>query len=172
MFDKYVATPASILIGALLLAGCTNQPVTSSEKAHPTTRAGAKVNVYICRPNSFVKSLESPDLFIDGVNMAEITNGSQLTVSSFEGAELRVKLVKNILVQRFNDQLIYQTTISDQPVYLIIAAGSPDWASGLAVLFGGNAIDIAASADKSVGRWWKYLRLETKQQFDTACSQI
>jgi len=171
MLNKYFTQPAPLLIGALSISGCINQPTVSSEKAYPTARVGAEIDVHICRPSSFVKNLESPDLFIDGVNMAEISNGSRVTISSVEGAEMRVKLVKNFLVQRFNDQLIYQTTISDKPIYLVIATGSPDWSGGLAVLFGADANAIAASSDKSVGRWWNYLRLETKQQFDAACRQ-
>lgn len=125
-----------------------------------------KAEIHICRPSSFVKSFEAPDLFLNGSLVGEITNGTDQVFYAPVGAELRLVFQKNFIVQRFKDQTLYETKIKDDTSYIIVSTGDPDWMGASAAAFG-----VFTPQDRSLNRWWNLNTVPNMEQYENICSE-
>ncbi|WP_461483851.1 hypothetical protein [Porticoccus sp.] len=163
---KRLALPVLVSIG---LVGCvSNQPKQVIALNNPTL--GAKqVALEICRPASITRSVEAPDLYIDGQNVAEIANGTSFKVETHVGAGVKLFLEKNMLVYRFKDTTIYSDSLESDPLFLIVSAEA-NIKEGISVLLGGAIAESARQYvdEKSVSDSWSVLAV-SEEVFRTEC---
>ena len=116
-----------------------------------------------------IRSVEAPDLYIDGRNVAEIANGTSFKVETYENAEVKLFLEKNILVYRFKDEVIYSDSLKSDPLFLIVAADS-NIKSGLNILLGGAIAESARQNidNKAVSDSWEVLAV-SEEIFRSKC---
>ena len=163
---KRLVLPTIVSIG---LVGCiSNQPKQTITLNNPTSVA-KPVAVEICRPASITRSVEAPDLYIDGQNVAEIANGSSFKVAAHENAEVKLFLEKNMLVYRFKDTTIYADSLGSDPLFLIVNAEA-NIKAGISVLLGGAIAESARqnSDDRSVSDSWSVLDV-SEEIFRSEC---
>jgi hypothetical protein len=144
----------NILSASLLLtvAGCnahTEKPL-SSNVVDATNYAA---QIHICRNSSFVAGLDKPDIVINDQIVGELSNGSRLTVGAMAGANFKIFLPSNFLLNRHRDETILTAEVQRGISHLIIetkiniGAGIASASAGSAL---GGAILGAAGATTSI----------------------
>lgn len=146
----------TVLVSFSLVGCVSNQPKQTIMLNQSSTAAYAALE--ICRPASITRSVEAPDLYIDGQNVTEIANGTSFKVETPEGAEVKLFLEKNMLVYRFKDTTIYSDSMGSDPLFLIVNAEA-NIKGGLSVFLGGAIAESARQEvdNKSISDSWTVL---------------
>lgn len=152
------------------LTGCVSNQPKQNLAVDRLPTGSIPVVMEVCRPASITRSVEAPDLLLDGEVVAEITNGSSFKIYAYEGASVELFLQKNMLVYRFSDTTIYSDTLGVNPLYVLVNAEA-NFKGGLTVLFGGAIAESARQEvdNKSVSDSWTVLML-SESAFREKCA--
>jgi len=153
------------------LVGCVSNQPKQTLVLNQSFADTNPVAIEICRPASITRSVEAPDLYIDGQNVAEIANGTSFMIEVSEGSEVKLFLEKNMLVYRFKDTTIYSDFVRSEPLFLIVNAEA-NMKGGLSVFLGGAITESARQNfdDKSVSDSWSVLEMD-ESAFREICTQ-
>jgi hypothetical protein len=152
-----------------LLAGCgggsiTKMPVTNSTV---TNSDGGSIN--ICRPSSVVRFGETPSLFINDKNVAEISNGTSVSVPIGLGETYEVGTKANPLLFRMSDETLLKGKATNASDRFIIIEGLANLSQGISVLLGG-AVGASINSeleDTGTANW--SVKIVDKSDFPSDC---
>lgn len=156
------------LTAAVLITGCASNSPKSQQINTVIDDNAPKTTLQVCRPSKLVVAGHIPDLIVDGEIIGEVGNGSNQVFDIPVGAKLVIQLSKNFLMQRFDDEVLYEGVAEDNPSYVIIAGGEPNWELGLKMLFQGEAAAIAASRT-SKHKWWTVFNAQSLEELNKLC---
>lgn len=131
-----VITLLSMVLSACVTTGSEvgQQPqVSPPPRQHVVTD---RISLNICRPKSVVRFAESPDVYINGVKVGEVANGSGQSTLVREGDTFSLKTSASPLLFRFTDEELITGKIGAIPIFLVVE-GRANVSQGMSVLFGG-----------------------------------
>jgi len=159
--------PLLVLL-VLAITGCTGvMPTKFVNVGDMNTRTSSLLN--ICRPDSIIRSMESPDIFINGNILSELKNGSSFSFNVHKGDKFSVETTANALLYRFKNEIIVSGDVSDSAQYIVVTA-ERNLSQGLSVLFGGAIAEVSrqnVSGSSSSGSW-SYVRTSLNE-YKSAC---
>ena len=120
-----------------LLAGCGGASVTEMPVTNSTVTNGDGGSLNICRPSSVVRFAETPTLFVNGKNVAEISNGTSVSVAIGLGETYEVGTKANPLLFRMSDETLIKGTTTYVADRFIIIEALANLSQGISVLLGG-----------------------------------
>ena len=167
-----------------VLAGCAG---TDKPKATLTNSSEMRVitgSLNICRPRSIIKFLEAPDLYLNGTNVGEISNGEKLIQPLNLSDKFEISLQKSFLIGRKEKEILLEGEVKAVgDLFFLVSANSSisnlGRDLGLAVISkeGGDALANALGLSGDGGSFVNYMRNEygwtvrvvDKQTFKTEC---
>ncbi len=176
MFNKIAFHLSTILIFSL--SGCATSPESGAQNLtlskNKTDTKTEEVLINICRPKNVVRIFESPDLFVNGQNKVELSNGTRVKILANVGDDLSFILKSNFLAQRFKDVPIFNNKIfENKELYLVLSTSKFDWEGGVDTLFM-NPVVAGLKAQQRAreqginANWW--VSVVTEELFEAECS--
>ena len=152
------------IFAALYLTTSVAQGTPSETAQPPVTEANSKESgsaekikassaeiqheLNICRSKSVIRFAEAPDLYIDDMKVAEVSNGTHIVHRVNPNATFSLKTKANPFLYRFKDELLVRGTLIE-PMFIVVKA-ERNLSQGLTLFFGG-AIAEATRQSIEVG---------------------
>jgi hypothetical protein len=171
----------SVLVLASLGAqGATEQPtqsteaqsgnlVTTTSENNSLSSTGAQFELNICRKKSIVRFAEAPDLYIDDMKVAEISNGTKVVHRLNQKNTFALKTKANPLLYRFKGETLIKGS-AVETLFLVVRA-ERNLTQGITVFFGG-AIAEATRQGIQVGESKNWtISIVTPNEFAERCNE-
>ena len=128
------------------------------------------VEIHICRPKSFMRMGDAPDIRISGNKVGEIGRGDNLKFEGKINDDLTLINNKNFIKYRFKDDLLLSTKIPPTPLYIVVKPLG-NFAQAATIFFG-RAIAEAIRQDATTGDSgnWSISILDSKD-FVAQCAE-
>lgn len=127
----------TIVLLALGMTGC--QSTGPVKRTASTALTDAEQGIHICRPPSYIRAIEAPNLYINDEDSGELKNGSEISARIKAGDRVYLGTKANIFLYRYEDEELMRRTILDQSSVYVLVEARPDLAFGFTSLFIGAA---------------------------------
>lgn len=169
----------SLSILVLSLSGCVSVPKSGSTNQTPQVLSKVESAVpgefahdfYVCRPSSMIRSIEKPDVLIDGTANGELENGSKRRYSVRAGKKFSLFLPSSFLMYRFNDETLFSVQAEAQKVTYLIVSPQANWAQGLSIYFGGAIAESVRQTEQKKSDNWTVAQVD-KAMYEKVCSDL
>ena len=151
-----------------LLAGCGGGSITKMPVTNSTVTNGDGGSLNICRPGSVVRFAETPTLFVNGKNVAEISNGTSVSVPIGLGETYEVGTKANPLLFRMSDETLIKGTTTYVADRFIIIEALADISAGITALFLGVDAAIKNELEDTETANWS-AKIVDKSDFLSDC---
>ena len=159
---RLAAKKVIVLVLAFAGAACSTSPTQSIEVGP----GGGDAVLYVCRPASYMRPVDKPDIYIQGDYVAELKSGSSFKFSVSKGDLYSIVLSKKPLMYRFKDEILINGTVGEDNAYIIVTP-QRNLQQSVAVMLGGAIAESIRQDGASESGGWTSVLVDSLSYKDT-----
>jgi hypothetical protein len=121
----------------------------------------------ICRPASYKRPVDKPDIYVQGNYVTELKSGSSFELAVSKGDQYSIVLGKKPLMYRFIDETLIEGAVSDNHVYVVVTPQA-NLMQGVTVFLGGAIAESVRQDGTTESGGWASAVVDS-QSYESIC---